>query len=84
MGPPSRPNLDYLLTVEDLAKLYKVSKRTVWRWSKAGRIPAPVRCSKISVRWRASDIQKHLDTLNGASAAPPNHNDQPHRAPDRV
>lgn len=72
MNPPHRHNGhngDYLLTVEDLAKLLKVSKRTVWRWCKNGRIPAPLRYSKISIRWRASDIQNHLSNQKSEEVA---------------
>lgn len=62
MSPP-QTNLDPLLTVEDLAKLLKVSKRTVWRWVSLGRLPQPVRCSPSCVRWQAAAVRQHIEML---------------------
>jgi predicted DNA-binding transcriptional regulator AlpA len=45
-----------LVTVEQLATLLHVSKRSLWRFQAAGLIPAPVRIRK-TIRWRLSDIE---------------------------
>jgi excisionase family DNA binding protein len=56
---------EQLLTVEEVADLLKVCQRTVWRWVAQGRLPAPLRCSRRCVRWRASAVRAHLETLDG-------------------
>jgi prophage regulatory protein len=55
------PQTEMLLTVEDLADLLSLSRRTVWRWLNDGRLPVPLRLSPRVVRWRASDVQQFLD-----------------------
>ena len=57
---PSPPDFDPLFTVQEVAKRFSVSVATVWRLSKSGDIPQPVRIGR-SVRWRASDLNDHLD-----------------------
>lgn len=44
--------------VEDLAKFFGVSKKTIWEWCKKGRLPA----FKIGKEWkvRASDLNKTI------------------------
>jgi excisionase family DNA binding protein len=54
---------EHLLTVQEVANVLKLSKRTVWRWVAQGRLPTPVRYSRTCVRWKASAIQAHLDAL---------------------
>ena len=48
-----------LLTAKDAAKLCRLSKRSWFRLSSAGRIPKPVRIGG-SVRWRQSDVELWL------------------------
>ncbi len=48
-----------LLTAKDATKLCRLSKRSWFRLSSAGRIPRPVRIGG-SVRWRQSDIELWL------------------------
>ena len=45
---------DMLLTVKDVAELLSVARRTVWRWSRLGKLPRPLKLSPRAVRWRAS------------------------------
>ncbi len=44
--------------VQDIADLYGVSTRTVWRLEARGSIPRGVRLSAKTVRWDAREIQK--------------------------
>jgi len=48
-----------LLTPEDLAKMLKVSERTLWRLLSARKIPAPVRIGG-STRWRLAEVQEWI------------------------
>lgn len=51
------------LTMEDLVTIYHVSKRTIWRWVREGRLPRPLAVTRRIRRWRASEIQQHLNDL---------------------
>jgi len=53
--------VDQLLTVKDLERKLKVSKRTIWNMLRQGRIPGPVRVGSRSTRWLASDISEWLE-----------------------
>lgn len=44
-----------LLTTAEVAKLVNAGERSVWRWSRSGAMPAPVRIG-ASVRYRRSEI----------------------------
>jgi len=47
--------LPELLKLPEAAKLCGVGKRTLWRWSHAGRAPSPVRIGG-AVRWRRGEL----------------------------
>lgn len=49
-----------LLTVGDVAKMLRVSSRSVWRMKSRGEIPEPVRLGG-NVRWRKGDILKWIE-----------------------
>jgi predicted DNA-binding transcriptional regulator AlpA len=51
------------LTLADLVVVYCVSKRTIWRWVAEGRLPPPLAVTRRIRRWKASEIQEHLDSL---------------------
>ena len=55
----NQTEFDQLLTVKQVAQRAAISVASVWRLSKSGDLPRPVRIGR-SVRWRASDLQKHI------------------------
>ncbi len=55
---------DMLLSAKDVAELLSVSKRCVWLMVSQGKIPQPIRITKRLVRWKATELQKYLDSLN--------------------
>jgi len=58
-----RPNpLDdlNLLTVKQVARRLAVSVRSVWRYARAGRLPAPLYPTPRSPRWRLADLERFL------------------------
>ena len=58
----NQPNtFDQLLTVKQVAQRATISVATVCRLTKSGDLPQPVRIGR-SVRWRESDLQKHIQT----------------------
>ena len=50
---------DKILGVTELAKFFGVSEQTIWRWCKAGKIPA----FKIGSQWRIrqSDLNRIIN-----------------------
>ena len=50
---------DKIMGVEALAKFFGVSNQTIWRWCKAGKLPA----FKIGAQWkiRQSDLKKIIN-----------------------
>lgn len=50
---------DKILSVEQLSKFFGVTDQTIWRWCKAGKIPA----FKIGAQWkiRQSDLNKIIN-----------------------
>lgn len=68
MASENLPNLDTLpasamLSAADLRDIFRVSLNTIWRWSKDGRLPAPVKLGPNSTRWRAGDVREALDRI---------------------
>jgi prophage regulatory protein len=51
------------LSVQSVAERYEVSKATVWRWVKEGRMPAPVKMGSSTTRWVLADLEKWESTL---------------------
>jgi predicted DNA-binding transcriptional regulator AlpA len=52
--------LEPLLTIADLERILRVSRRTVSRLCKNGKLPRPLKVGG-SQRWRARDIAQVLD-----------------------
>ena len=49
-----------LLTVEEVGRELRVSKRTVWKLVKAGSFPEPLKVAGLT-RWRRSDVALYID-----------------------
>jgi prophage regulatory protein len=60
---PPTPTAGGLLTVQQVAKRYGINTRSVWRWEQRGWLPRAVRLGRGIVRWRESDIVRHLESL---------------------
>jgi predicted DNA-binding transcriptional regulator AlpA len=67
MFPNDTARFEATLTLADLIEIYCVSKRTIWRWVAEGRIPRPYAVSRRIRRWKANEIQQHLDGLPRAT-----------------
>ncbi len=44
------------ISVKQLAARYGVSPATLWRWTKSGELPQPVKLGPNCTRWREADI----------------------------
>lgn len=53
----SSPHSKYL-TDSDLAERWTVSRDTVWRWSKIGKTPNPIKLGENCTRWLRSEIEE--------------------------
>jgi predicted DNA-binding transcriptional regulator AlpA len=52
------------LSAAEVAQIFGVSVRTVFRWSRASSFPSPKRLSRRSLRWDARDIESFLQSQN--------------------
>ena len=50
-----------LLTADEVCEITTLSRQTLWRHTRAGKFPAPVKFGDRLVRWRASDIERFLE-----------------------
>lgn len=53
---------DKTLVTSDLCELFHVTPHTIWKWSREGRLPRPVKVGR-SFLWRASDVHAYLASL---------------------
>ena len=44
---------------KDLAARYGVSRISIWRWARDGKIPKPRKIAANTSRWLASEIDEH-------------------------
>ena len=44
------------LTDKDIAKALGISRMTVWRWTKAGRLPQPRKLGGKTTRWDSVEV----------------------------
>ncbi|MCY4368817.1 MAG: AlpA family transcriptional regulator [bacterium] len=57
-----------ILRPTEVVELVGVSRTTIWRWTKDGRFPKPVRLPTRSklIGWRSTDIEEWIDNLEQA------------------
>ena len=48
------------LTDKDIAKALGISRMTVWRWTKAGRIPQPRKIGERTTRWDSREVMEAI------------------------
>lgn len=51
------------LSAADLASRFGVSRATIWRWKREGKIPSPVYLGARCTRWREEDIVTYEEQL---------------------
>lgn len=56
------------LTTAQVATRYQVSRETVWRWVRQGRLPQPYRFSPQAPRWSESELEAREATVRSQSA----------------
>lgn len=53
-----------------VAALFGISTATVWRWSKSGQLPAPVRMNGVTM-WNVAALRSHMPAGATSSSATP-------------
>lgn len=54
--PDYKPFKRTMASASDLATMFGVSRVTIWRWAKEGKIPQPIKISQKITRWKLADI----------------------------
>jgi prophage regulatory protein len=62
----SKESYDFYKTRQELEKLFKVSRATIYRWVKSGHLPKPIQLGANMVRWKASDIEAWMEEREAA------------------
>jgi len=57
------PQDERLLRVWDVAKLVGVSVPTVWRWTREGRLPQPIKLTPRVTVWKKTELIPSLEAL---------------------
>ena len=52
-----------------VAALMQSSRQTIWRWSREGRLPKPVKLGANLTRWQVGPLREALAKLAGEVAA---------------
>lgn len=59
---PGGKTTNHLLTVKEVADIFKLSVRKVWRLAAAGQLPPPLKIGRSS-RWIAAEIEAYINTV---------------------
>jgi predicted DNA-binding transcriptional regulator AlpA len=65
---PPPPNPDPLMTIEEVARALRSSKRSIQRWCRRGLFPQPIRFGTQKQFWLQSTVKQVLDERTRAAA----------------
>ena len=51
------------LTDKEVGQALGISRSSVWRWTKAGRIPQPRKIGENSTRWDSREVQAAIQKM---------------------
>jgi len=51
-----------LLSDRELAAQLRVSRASIWRWVRMGKLPQPILIGERTRRWRSTDIEALLES----------------------
>lgn len=51
------------LTDKEVGQALGISRASVWRWAKAGRIPQPRKIGENSTRWDSREVQAAIQKM---------------------
>ena len=47
-----------------LARYFSVTRKTIWEWSRQGKLPKPKKISANRTRWNNKEIKAHDEAVN--------------------
>ena len=50
-----------IVRMPEVLRMTGLCRTTIWRWTKAGRFPAPVRLGSRHIGWQRSDVEKWIN-----------------------
>lgn len=59
-------NIGQQITDSKVAELLSISRATVWRWVKAGKLPAPRKLGDNTTRFDASEVMAKIKEVRAA------------------
>ena len=48
-----------------LAQFYDASRSTIWKWSREGKLPKPIKLTSGATRWDNKQLKEFADNLCG-------------------
>ena len=60
---------DRIVRPSEARRILGISKATLWRMTKRGELPRPMRISRGAVGWRSSTIEAFIDQREDEAAA---------------
>lgn len=60
---PTNPPATGYVSANTLADLLETTPSTIWRWSKNGRLPKPVKLGEGTTRWKIEEVNEALAKL---------------------
>lgn len=55
--------IERLYDVKEVSQAYGLGVSTIWKMSKEGTFPAPVKISRGITRWKKSDLENWLSSI---------------------
>lgn len=53
-------DLDTMMTDKEVAQALKLSRSSIWRLAKLGKLPKPIKIGANTARWKQSEISKWM------------------------
>ncbi|MDM8545168.1 helix-turn-helix transcriptional regulator [Candidatus Venteria ishoeyi] len=50
-----------LLRLKQVLEIVPASRATIWRWTRDGKFPKPIKLSERCTAWKKSDIESWID-----------------------
>ncbi len=57
-------DLEQMLTDKEVANVLKISRSSVWRLAKLGKLPKPVKVGLNAARWKKSELKTWIDAAS--------------------
>ncbi|UOG91790.1 MAG: helix-turn-helix domain-containing protein [Candidatus Thiothrix sulfatifontis] len=63
--------MNEMQTVKEVAVLFKLSTSSIWRLSKEGKLPKPIKVGLNSTRWKQSELAEFIEKMNKPDSTSP-------------